>query len=61
MEGDWPDCWRINRWVRGYAGQVLDAYGLLACFERWPTCMWASQDIAEAAHVGLQVPARTAS
>jgi hypothetical protein len=24
-EGDWPDCWRINRWVRGQEDQVLDA------------------------------------
>ena len=47
VEGDWPDCWRINRWVRGYADQVLDAYGLLACFQRWPTWMWANQDVAE--------------
>ena len=21
VEGDWPDCWRINRWVRGHADQ----------------------------------------
>ncbi|GAP54985.1 uncharacterized protein Rv2030c/MT2089 [Arthrobacter sp. Hiyo6] len=20
VEGDWPDCWRINRWVRGQSG-----------------------------------------
>ncbi len=47
VEGDWPDCWRINRWVRGLADQDLDAYGLLARFERWPTWMWANQDVAE--------------
>ena len=38
VEGDWPDCWRINRWVRGQEDQALDAYQLLAGFERWPTC-----------------------
>ncbi|HSP53094.1 MAG TPA: erythromycin esterase family protein, partial [Cryobacterium sp.] len=27
VEGDWPDCWRINRWVRGRAEQHLDARG----------------------------------
>ncbi|UTT68858.1 erythromycin esterase family protein [Arthrobacter sp. DNA4] len=27
VEGDWPDCWRINRWVRGEAGQDMDARG----------------------------------
>jgi erythromycin esterase-like protein len=47
VEGDWPDCWRINRWVRGSGDQDLDVYGLLARFERWPTWMWANQDVAE--------------
>lgn len=47
VEGDWPDCWRINRWVRGQADQDLDVYGLLARFERWPTWMWVNQEVAD--------------
>jgi erythromycin esterase-like protein len=47
VEGDWPDCWRINRWVRGHDDQQLSAAQLLAGFERWPTWMWANQDVAE--------------
>ncbi|MBT1001215.1 erythromycin esterase family protein [Paenarthrobacter sp. DKR-5] len=47
VEGDWPDCWRINRWVRGQADQDLDVYALLARFERWPTWMWANRDVAD--------------
>ena len=47
VEGDWPDCWRINRWVRGHGDQDLDARGLLARFERWPTWMWANEEVAE--------------
>lgn len=47
VEGDWPDCWRINRWVRGQGDQDLDVYGLLARFERWPTWMWANEEVAE--------------
>ena len=47
VEGDWPDCWRINRWVRGEAGQDMDARRLLAGFERWPTWMWANHEVAE--------------
>ena len=47
VEGDWPDCWRINRWVRGLADQDLDARGMLAGFERWPTWMWANTDVAD--------------
>lgn len=46
VEGDWPDCWRINRWVRGEADQDLDARQLLAGFERWPTWMWANHEVA---------------
>jgi len=38
IEGDWPDAWRINRWVRGLDhGSAEDA---LAGFERFPTWMW---------------------
>jgi erythromycin esterase-like protein len=46
VEGDWPDCWRINRWVRGEDHQDLDARGLLDGFERWPTWMWANEEVA---------------
>jgi erythromycin esterase-like protein len=38
IEGDWPDAWRINRWVRGLDdGSAEEA---LAGFERFPTWMW---------------------
>ncbi|HEU5143694.1 MAG TPA: erythromycin esterase family protein [Dermatophilaceae bacterium] len=47
VEGDWPDCWRINRWVRGEVDRDLDARAVLAHFERWPTWMWANSDVAD--------------
>lgn len=47
VEADWPDCWRLNRWVRGLDDQHLDARGVLAGFTRWPTWMWANADVAE--------------
>lgn len=47
VEGDWPDCWRINRWARGQGDRDLDACQLLARFERWPTWMWANHEVAE--------------
>jgi erythromycin esterase len=47
VEGDWPDCWRINQWLRGRGDQNLDSRGLLAHFERWPTWLWANEDIAD--------------
>jgi len=48
VEGDWPDCWRINRWVRGHGHEKdLDVYRLLDGFERWPTWMWANHEVAD--------------
>jgi erythromycin esterase-like protein len=47
VEGDWPDCWRIDRWVRGLRDEELDARQLLAGFQRWPTWMWANHEVAD--------------
>jgi erythromycin esterase-like protein len=47
VEGDWPDCWRIDRWVRGTAYQGMTVEQLLAGFERWPTWMWANREVAD--------------
>lgn len=47
VEGDWPDCWRLNRWVRGLMDEDLDARQMLAGFDRWPTWMWANTDVAD--------------
>jgi erythromycin esterase-like protein len=47
VEGDWPDCWRIDRWVRGLDDRELDAAGVLARFDRWPTWMWANREVAD--------------
>lgn len=46
VEGDWPDCWRLNRWVRGEEDQDLDACEVLTRLERWPTWMWANRETA---------------
>lgn len=46
VEGDWPDCWRINRWVRGQSGLEQGVHTLLAGFERWPAWMWANEEVA---------------
>ena len=47
VEGDWPDCWRIDRWVRGFESAELDARAVLASFQRWPTWMWANAEVAD--------------
>src|SRR5438067_3484755 len=46
VEGDWPDCFRVNRWVKGRADQDRTAPQVLEDFERWPTWMWANEEVA---------------
>lgn len=43
-EGDWPDCYRVNRYVKGYPDFGKSAREVLASFERWPTWMWATEE-----------------
>ncbi|HWJ90293.1 MAG TPA: erythromycin esterase family protein [Flavisolibacter sp.] len=46
VEGDWPDCYRINRYVKGYPDAGDNIRLVLAEFNRWPTWMWANWEIA---------------
>jgi erythromycin esterase len=47
VEGDWPDCYRVNRYVKGYPGAGANAPDVLHAFDRWPTWMWANEEIVE--------------
>ena len=47
VEGDWPDCYRVNRYVKSYADSGDSAREVLHAFERWPTWMWANREVAE--------------
>ena len=47
VEGDWPDCYRINRFVKGYADAGESAEDVLRGFDRWPTWMWANREVEE--------------
>src|SRR5437763_13540680 len=47
VEGDWPDCYRVNRYVKGYPGADTTARDALEVFERWPTWMWANEEVLE--------------
>jgi erythromycin esterase-like protein len=47
VEGDWPDCYQINRFVKGYSGVSTDPYGALDSFRRWPTWMWANEEVLD--------------
>lgn len=45
VEGDWPDAYRLNRFVKGYDTDNKSAYKVLQGFQRWPTWMWANWEI----------------
>src|SRR5947207_5338627 len=49
VEGDWPDCYRVNRFVKNYPEAGANAYEVLHAFSRWPTWMWANEEIVELA------------
>jgi erythromycin esterase len=46
VEGDWPDCYAVNRYVKGYPDAATSARDALGAFRRWPTWMWANKEIA---------------
>jgi erythromycin esterase len=50
VEGDWPDCYKINRWVKGYADAGDTVQEVLKQFKRWPSWMWANWEIAALAN-----------
>src|SRR5437868_998331 len=45
VEGDWPDCYRLNRFVKGYDAHNQNPFKVLHAFNRWPTWMWANWEI----------------
>jgi erythromycin esterase len=47
VEGDWPDCDRVDRSVRGRPEAPEDPRVALAEFERWPTWMWSNEEVAD--------------
>ncbi|OBG86326.1 protein-L-isoaspartate O-methyltransferase, partial [Mycobacterium sp. E3298] len=49
VEGDWPSCYRLNRYVKGYPDAGSSVREALRDFERWPTWMWANQEIVDLA------------
>lgn len=44
VEADWPDAYRVNRFVRG-RGEDADANGALLGFQRFPTWIWRNTDV----------------
>ncbi len=46
IEGDWPDAYRVNRFVQG-RGDDADAEEALRGFQRFPTWMWRNTAVAK--------------
>ena len=45
-EADWPDAWRVNRFVRG-SDEDADATDALSGFQRFPQWMWRNADVLD--------------
>jgi erythromycin esterase-like protein len=46
IEGDWPDAYRVSRFVQGHPGDA-DAEEALSGFRRFPTWMWRNADVLD--------------
>jgi erythromycin esterase-like protein/predicted phosphoribosyltransferase len=46
VEADWPDAYRVNRYVRG-ASDDVDAEEALSDFRRFPRWMWRNSDVVD--------------
>jgi erythromycin esterase-like protein len=46
IEGDWPDAYRVNRYVQS-SGRTADAVDSLSGFERFPTWMWRNRTVLD--------------
>jgi erythromycin esterase-like protein len=44
VEADWPDAYRVDRWVRG-RGDDPDGRAALGSFERFPRWMWRNREV----------------
>lgn len=46
VEADFPDAYRVNRFVRGF-GQDVSALDALSGFDRFPLWMWRNEDVLD--------------
>ena len=46
VEGDWPAAQHVNRHIKGYDEVQKTTPEVLKAFNRWPTWMWANEEIA---------------
>jgi erythromycin esterase-like protein len=46
VEADWPDAWRVNRYVRGRSDDA-DGTAALSGFQRFPAWMWRNTEVRD--------------
>jgi erythromycin esterase-like protein len=47
VEGDWPACQQVNRYIKGLDQKSTNARDVLKAFNRWPTWMWANEEMID--------------
>lgn len=47
VEGDWPDCYEVNQFIKGHQHSSLSARDILNVFQRWPSWMWANEEMVD--------------
>lgn len=45
VEGDWPDCYTLNRYAKDLPDSGHNARDVAHAFDRWPTWMWANEEV----------------
>lgn len=43
VEGDWPDCWKLNQYIEKSSSKT-SVRKVMQSFARWPTWMWANEE-----------------
>ncbi|WNS75140.1 erythromycin esterase family protein [Bacillus sp. DTU_2020_1000418_1_SI_GHA_SEK_038] len=47
VEGDWPACQQVNQYIKGWDNTYSRARDVLQSFNRWPTWMWANEEMID--------------
>lgn len=47
VEGDWPSAQQVNRYIKGFKEEKKEAWEIVKSFTRWPTWMWANEEMAD--------------
>lgn len=47
VEGDWPACQKVNQYIKGWDRTYSHAKEVLQSFNRWPTWMWANEEMID--------------